>query len=178
MLESGQLRVSRFSGFGVEIVLAVVDAPAAIGELALIDGAPRDASVIAQQPVTVRIVPRSTFHDLLHREPAVVDGLLRSLVTMVRAGNARHAMTVGLDVPGRLAACPLARAAAGPGSQKRLVEITIGRSQGQLAAELTGADAARSPHCGSTAWPRARRTRSSPATPAQAAPTPRGSSWT
>jgi CRP/FNR family transcriptional regulator, cyclic AMP receptor protein len=133
VLESGQLRVSRFSGSGVEIVLSVVDAPAAIGELALIDGAPRDASVIAQQPVSVRFVPRTTFHDLLRREPAVVDGLLRSLVAMVRAGNARHAITVGLDVPGRLAAWLLARAAE---SAKGSNEFTIGRSQGQLAAEL------------------------------------------
>lgn len=136
VLESGQLRVSRFSGSGVEIVLSVVDAPAAIGELALIDGAPRDASVIAQQPVTVRFVPRTTFHALLRREPAVVDGLLRSLVAMVRAGNARHAITVGLDVPGRLAAWLLARAAESAGSRKESNEITIGRSQGQLAAEL------------------------------------------
>lgn len=136
VLESGQLRVSRFSASGVEIVLSVVEAPAAIGELALIDGAPRDASVIAQQPVTVRFVPRATFHDLLRREPAVVDGLLRSLAAMVRAGNARHAITVGLDVPGRLAAWLLARAAESTGSHKGAPEITVGRSQGQLAAEL------------------------------------------
>ena len=136
VLESGQLRVSRFSGSGVEIVLSVVDAPAAIGELALIDGAPRDASVIAQQPVTVRFVPRTTFRELLRREPTVVDGLLRSLAAMVRAGNARHAITVGLDVPGRLAAWLLARAAETPGSDKVPLEITVGRSQGQLAAEL------------------------------------------
>jgi CRP/FNR family cyclic AMP-dependent transcriptional regulator len=117
-------------------VLSVVDAPAAIGELALIDGAPRDASVIAQQPVTVRFVPRTTFYELLRREPTVVDGLLRSLVAMVRAGNARHAITVGLDVPGRLAAWLLARAAKRAGTQKGAPEFTIGRSQGQLAAEL------------------------------------------
>ena len=110
VLEEGQLRVSRFTGAGVEVVLSVVEAPAALGELALLDGAPRDASVIAQQPVTVRLVPRSTFQDLLRREPAVVDGLLRTLAGMVRAGNARHATTVGLDVPGRLAAWLLARA--------------------------------------------------------------------
>jgi CRP/FNR family cyclic AMP-dependent transcriptional regulator len=136
ILERGQLRVSRFTGSGVEVVLAVVDSPAAIGELALIDGAPRDASVIAQQPVTVRFVPRAIFHDLLRREPAVVDGLLRSLAAMVRAGNARHAITVGLDVPGRLAAWLLARVAEGTRSHKGLPEIAIGRSQGQLAAEL------------------------------------------
>jgi CRP/FNR family transcriptional regulator, cyclic AMP receptor protein len=90
VLEEGQLRVCRFTGAGTEVVLSVVDAPAALGELALLDGAPRDATVIAQQPVTVRLVPRSTFQDLLRREPTVVDGLLRTLAALVRAGNARR----------------------------------------------------------------------------------------
>ena len=134
VLEAGQLRVCRFTGSGAEVVLSVVEAPASLGELALLDGAPRDASVIAQQPVTVRLVPRSTFRELLRREPAAVDGLLRTLAAMVRAGNARHAVTVGLDVPGRLAAWLLARVA--ESGESRRPEIVLGRSQGQLAAEL------------------------------------------
>jgi CRP-like cAMP-binding protein len=135
VLEEGQLRVCRFTGAGAEVVLAVVEAPAALGELALLDGAPRDATVIAQKPVTVRLVPRSTFQDLLRREPTVVDGLLRTLAALVRAGNARHATTVGLDVPGRLAAWLLARVDRGDRAG-RPPEVVIGRSQGQLAAEL------------------------------------------
>jgi CRP-like cAMP-binding protein len=43
---------------------------------------------------------------------------------------------VGLDVPGRLAAWLLARAAESAGNHKGSNEFTIGRSQGQLAAEL------------------------------------------
>jgi CRP/FNR family transcriptional regulator, cyclic AMP receptor protein len=136
VLEEGQLRVSRFTGAGVEVVLSVVEAPSALGELALLDGAPRDATVIAQRPVTVRFVPRTTFQDLLRREPAVVDGLLRNLATMVRAGNARHALTVGLDVPGRLAAWLLARVGESSTRTQGRPEIVLGRSQGQLAAEL------------------------------------------
>jgi CRP-like cAMP-binding protein len=136
VLEAGQLRVSRFTGAGVEVVLAVAEAPAALGELALLDGAPRDASVIAQQPVTVRFVPRTVFRDLLRREPAVVDALLRALAAMVREGNARHARTIGLDVPGRLAAWLLARAAESAADGRGRPEFVIGRSQGQLAAEL------------------------------------------
>ena len=135
VLEEGQLRVCRFTGAGTEVVLSVVEAPAALGELALLDGAPRDATVIAQQPVTVRLVPRSTFQDLLRREPTVVDGLLRTLAALVRAGNARHAATIGLDVPGRLAAWLLARADDSDHA-RRQPEVVIGRSQGQLAAEL------------------------------------------
>lgn len=136
VLEEGQLRVSRFTGAGVEVVLAVMEAPAALGELALLDGAPRDASVIAQRPVVVRLIPRSVFLGLLRREPAVVEGLLRTLAAMVRAGNARHAATVGLDVPGRLAAWLLARIDPEAKRGGRRAEIAIGRSQGELAAEL------------------------------------------
>ena len=71
VLEDGQLRVTRMTGSGIEVVLSVIDAPAALGELALLDGAPRDASVIAQRAVTVRLIPRSAFFTFLRREPAV-----------------------------------------------------------------------------------------------------------
>jgi CRP/FNR family transcriptional regulator, cyclic AMP receptor protein len=136
VLEEGQLRVTRVTGAGVEVVLAVMEAPSALGELALLDGAPRDASVIAQRPVTVRHIPRSAFLALLRREPAMVESLLRTLASMVRAGNARHLATVGLDVPGRLAAWLLARAQDGAAQKEKPRELVIGRSQGELAAEL------------------------------------------
>lgn len=136
VLEDGQLRISRFTGTGAEVVLAVAEAPAAVGELALLDGAPRSASVIAQRPVVVRLVPRSVFLALLRREPSVVEGLLRTLATMVRASNARQVATVGLDVPGRLAAWLLARAPGSSVAPPRGIEIEIGRSQGELALEL------------------------------------------
>jgi len=136
VLEEGQLRVSRFTAAGVEVVLSVVEAPSALGELALLDGAPRDASVTAQRPVTVRLIPRSSFLALLRREPAVMEGLLRTLAGMVRAGNVRHVTTVGLDVPGRLAAWLLARAKEQQLDHPEKREISIGRSQGELAAEL------------------------------------------
>ncbi len=136
VLEEGQVRISRFTAVGAEVVLAVQDAPAAVGELALLDGAPRSAAVIAQRPVVVRLLPRSQFLALLRREPTVVEGVLRTLAAMVRAGNSRHVATVGLDVPGRLAAWLLARAADADGSSPRASEIDIGRSQGELALEL------------------------------------------
>ncbi|MDP9362936.1 MAG: cyclic nucleotide-binding domain-containing protein, partial [Chloroflexota bacterium] len=59
VLEAGQLRISRFAPSGEEVVLAVVEPPAAVGELALLDGAPRSATVTAQRAVAVRLVPRS-----------------------------------------------------------------------------------------------------------------------
>lgn len=137
ILEEGQIRIFRMGLDGQESVLAVVEPPAAIGELALLDGAPRSASVVAQRPVTVRFVPRQTFRQLLAREPSMVYGLLKTLAQMVRASDERYSRMLGLDVPGRLAAWLLDRArrtehtvAGGP------VTVTIGRSQGELAAEL------------------------------------------
>lgn len=129
VLETGQLRISRFMADGTEAVLAVYDAPAAIGELALLDGAPRDATVTAQRKVTVRLIPRSVFTEMIEREPMAVRGLLRTLAAMVRAGNARHADFVGLDVPGRLAKWLLRHAGDG-------TTVVLTRRQGELAAEL------------------------------------------
>jgi CRP-like cAMP-binding protein len=137
VLESGLLRVSRIGENGQEVVLSIIEPPAALGELALLDGAPRSATVTAQRPVMVRLIPRSSVRDLLRREPAAVDGLLKALAGMVRAGNERHARTVGLDVPGRLAAWLLDHATRLDGGRTAPDAIvSLNRSQGELAAEL------------------------------------------
>lgn len=137
VLEAGQLRISRYTYAGDEVVLAVIEAPAVVGELALLDGAPRDATVTAQRSVSVRLVPRSVFLDLLKREPMAVEGLLRTLAGLVRAGNSRHADFVGLDVPGRLAKWLLRHAASdGSGAVVSGAIVMLDRSQGELAAEL------------------------------------------
>ncbi|MEA2524109.1 MAG: family transcriptional regulator, cyclic receptor protein, partial [Thermomicrobiales bacterium] len=129
VLEEGQLRVSRFTPTGQEAVLTVAEAPAALGELALLDGNPRVASVTAQRPVVVRLVPRSEFLELVRSEPAFVEGLLATLAGWVRLANARHADLLGLDVPGRLAKWLLART-----EREGTSMFEIGRTQGELAA--------------------------------------------
>jgi CRP-like cAMP-binding protein len=136
VLEEGQLRVCRYSSLGEEIVLAVVTAPAIVGELALLDGAPRDATVIAQRSVVVRLVPRDAFLSVL-TTPSAVDGLLRTLAGWIRLANQRHADLIGLSVPGRLAKWLLERAGDVSGERVRPgAVIELGRTQGQLAAEL------------------------------------------
>jgi CRP-like cAMP-binding protein len=138
ILVSGQLRISRFEADGRESVLSVVEPPSAIGELALLDGHPRDATVIAQRDVTVRLLPRQAFRELLAKEPTAIYGLLKTLATMVRASNERYSRVISLDVPARVAAWLLDRASqagvqAGEGSP---IDIPLGRSQGELAAEI------------------------------------------
>jgi CRP-like cAMP-binding protein len=66
---------------GDEIVLKPGDA---FGELALIDGAPRSASVIASQGLMTGRIGRADFRRLIREEPAVAVGLLPGLVGIIR----------------------------------------------------------------------------------------------
>jgi CRP-like cAMP-binding protein len=103
ILEDGQAKASRFTSSGQEIVLAIIEAPSAFGELALIDGAARSATVTAQTAVTVRVLPRMALMGIMHSEPSVAMALLSSLVDMVRDTNERLSDVLALDVPGRVA---------------------------------------------------------------------------
>jgi CRP/FNR family transcriptional regulator len=129
VLETGRVRVSRFAPSGQEIVLAEVDAPGAFGELALVDGAPRAATVTAESTVQVRYLSREIVMDLVMNDPAVAAALLRSMAAMVRATNERLGDMLSLDVPGRLAKWLLAHA-------DEQGKLTLNHSQEALALDL------------------------------------------
>jgi CRP-like cAMP-binding protein len=132
VLEEGLIEVSRIFQSGLDVAHAFVEAPAVLGELSLLDGAPRDATVTAAQRSRVRLVPRQTFWDLIRSEPAFVEGLIKTLVRWVRLANARDSDFVGLDLQGRLAKWLLSRA-----DHKKSLSFDLGgRSQDQLAREL------------------------------------------
>jgi CRP-like cAMP-binding protein len=54
------------------------------GEMALLDGAPRSASVIAQTETLCLMLARKPFAKMLKAEPAVAHALMRSLAARVR----------------------------------------------------------------------------------------------
>lgn len=136
VLESGQVKISRFTPSGHEVVLAIVDAPAAFGELALIDGAPRSATITAQTAVVVRVVPRNAFIQLMQREPDVSMAILHALTAMVRTTNERLSDVLSLDVPGRVAKWLLRRALARGDRTDEGITVPFDLSQRELASEL------------------------------------------
>lgn len=136
VLESGQVRISRYTPSGHEIVLAVVDAPASFGELALIDGAPRSATITAQSAVIVRVVPRQAFVALLESDAQTAMAVLQAVTGMVRSTNERLADVLSLDVPGRVAKWLLARAAARGQRCDQGILVPFDLSQSDLASEL------------------------------------------
>src|SRR5438309_4816497 len=54
------------------------------GEIALLDGGPRTASVIAETPILVLAINRKPFHSILGRQPAIVLKMLGELARMLR----------------------------------------------------------------------------------------------
>lgn len=129
VLEAGQVRVSRFAANGRETVLAETRAPASFGELALIDGSPRSATVTATTAVRVRFLGRQAVLDLIGREPEAALAMMRRMAAMIRATNERLGDLLSLDVPGRLAKWLLA--GAGDDGQ-----VTFEQSQESLARAL------------------------------------------
>jgi CRP/FNR family transcriptional regulator len=136
VLEQGRVRIGRYTAGGQEVVLATVAAPAVFGELALIDGTPRSATIQATQPVRLRLVERAVFLALLDREPTVARALLLTLAGMVRATNERLTDLAALDVPGRLAKWLLAHAEepVAPDAADLVVPLRV--NQAELASEL------------------------------------------
>jgi CRP/FNR family transcriptional regulator, cyclic AMP receptor protein len=54
------------------------------GEIALIDGGPRTASVIADTPVTTIVLDRKRFRKMLAEDPSIVTGMLEELAKRLR----------------------------------------------------------------------------------------------
>lgn len=58
-----------------------------VGELALLDGGPRTASVVAEGEVVTLSVPASRFRTLLRAEPAIAIGIAEELARRLRAAD-------------------------------------------------------------------------------------------
>ena len=59
------------------------------GEITMIDGRPRSASVTATRPTRTLAIPHQVFDELLHQEPEFAHGLLKILCARLREAEAR-----------------------------------------------------------------------------------------
>jgi CRP-like cAMP-binding protein len=103
VVASGRMKVVVSSAEGDEMVLAALVPPDTFGELALVDGGVRSATVEAVEASTLLVLTRTAFLDVLHEHPALVEGLLESLGGLIRRLTDQTSDLVFLDLPGRVA---------------------------------------------------------------------------
>jgi CRP/FNR family transcriptional regulator, cyclic AMP receptor protein len=104
IVASGAVKVVVPSEDGEEAILATLRRGDFLGELALLDGAPRSASAIALEVTETLALPREQLRALIASEPVIRDALLASLAAELRRLTAHVGEMHFLDVTGRLAA--------------------------------------------------------------------------
>lgn len=103
VLASGSMKVALPSLDGGEAIIASLRAGDFFGELALLDGAPRSATVVALEPSETMVLPRPAFRALLDADPQVRDALLAGLARELRRLTGQVEELHFLDLAGRLA---------------------------------------------------------------------------
>jgi CRP/FNR family cyclic AMP-dependent transcriptional regulator len=83
-VEDGLVKVTMMSRSGVERILAFLGPGAIVGELAIVDGRPRSASVVAVREAALKFLSRSTFEEFAGEHPEVYKNLVKVLATRLR----------------------------------------------------------------------------------------------
>jgi len=101
ILEGG-VKVTLLSEEGEEFVLADLHQGDFFGEMSLIDGKPRSASVIADEDSTFAVLERKRFLEAIKHDPEIAIDLLKSLVERLRNATEREESLAFLAVQQRL----------------------------------------------------------------------------
>jgi len=102
VVRRGRVRVSVSGEDGRELVLTMLGPRELFGELALIDGEPRSATVMATDDSEIAVVSRADFTECLRKNPDIAIKLLKGLALRVRELNEKVKGFAMLDVQGRV----------------------------------------------------------------------------
>jgi CRP/FNR family transcriptional regulator, cyclic AMP receptor protein len=102
-LNEGLLKVSMVSPTGAERILAILGPGSIVGDMAMIDGRPRSASVSALRDCKLSFVSRSAFEAVAGKNPEIYKHLLSLLAARLRDTDQVVAAGTFLPVKGRVA---------------------------------------------------------------------------
>jgi CRP-like cAMP-binding protein len=137
LVVQGHLKIVLPSHHGREAFLAIIGPGDLFGELALLDGEPRSATVVALDPVTTAVLHRADFLGLLRGSSAAREALQATLAGIIRERSERRANLMVLDQPGHLAKQLIELALAhGRPLNGHEIEITVPLTQMDLAAMI------------------------------------------
>jgi CRP/FNR family transcriptional regulator, cyclic AMP receptor protein len=102
-LKEGLLKVSMVSPKGAERILAILGPGSIVGDMAVIDGRPRSASVSALRDCKLSFISRAAFETIAAKNPEVYKHLLNLLAARLRDTDQVVAVGTFLPVKGRVA---------------------------------------------------------------------------
>ena len=103
VLLTGRAKVTNFDAEGREIILAWLGPGEFFGEMGLIDGSPRSASVVAVEPSELLVIGKNEFQRCMQENFQVAQKLMRILVRRLREADRNIESLALLDVYGRVA---------------------------------------------------------------------------
>jgi CRP/FNR family transcriptional regulator, cyclic AMP receptor protein len=128
VLLEGAVKLVVSSKDGELVELARLVAPASFGELAVLDGGPRSATVEAVERSVLLVVMRAELLRLLRADEKVAEALLRLLGAMVRRTTRQVTELAFLSLQGRVAAKLLELAdqvGQGPARTSRVTQVEL-----------------------------------------------------
>ena len=129
-VEQGLLKVTMMSRSGTERILAFLGPGAIVGELSIIDGLPRSASVVAVRDAMLSFLSRVAFEAFAAKHPEVYKTLVTLIATRLRETDAVIAAGSFLPLRGRVA-CTLLELAQDFGQDVGSGRIVIRQKIGQ-----------------------------------------------
>ena len=102
-IEDGLLKVTMLSRAGSERILAFFGPGAIVGELSMIDGLPRSATVVAVRDAQLSFLSRAAFEDFAKKNHEIYKSLVTLLATRLRETDSVVAAGSFLPLRGRVA---------------------------------------------------------------------------
>jgi CRP/FNR family cyclic AMP-dependent transcriptional regulator len=137
VIVSGRVHVAVITSEGKSAILATLKPGDFFGEMAILDGEPRSASVIASEDCTLLMLYRKMFLDILQRYPKITIQILVEMSRRIRRAN-KHINTLSLmSVYGRVADV-LLQLAKDQGQRVREMIIVPNRPTHQVIADMAG----------------------------------------
>ena len=103
LIATGSVQVYMTGVDGRETILSFLERGDFFGEMSLIDGEPRSASVRTTTDATLLIIHRESFLSLIRKSPEISMGLLSELCKRLRKANKQIGSLSTMSVSGRVA---------------------------------------------------------------------------
>ena len=99
----GSVKVTKISKSGEEIILAILHKGDFFGDMSLLDGKPRSATVISIEDSELMLINRNNFEKVIEKYPTIAFKLLNELTSRLRKADELIGNLAFMDVTGRIA---------------------------------------------------------------------------